>query len=207
MTEPMGAAGKHVRPRTGWPVLASADGQTLVEILAGMVVMAIVMAGLVTAFVNSTRAQTDQTGRMIADDAARTSLIRMRRDIRCASGTPTVTANAYSGKTLSLSVPPTACPAVTTATTGVMWCTIPYTTGSTNRFRLYRETSGNCDGVGATYAADYLTSANAWTVPTCTSGALPTVMVSLPVNTDPVSRSSRTFTLTDTITLRNADLC
>ena len=169
--------------------------------------MAIVLVGLVTAFTNSTKAQTDQTARMIAQDSARTSLIRMRRDIRCASGTPTVTTNAYSGKTLSLSVPSTACPAVTTATTGVMWCTIPYTTGSTNRFRLYRETSGNCDGVGTTFVADYLTSVTAWTVPTCTTGTLPTVTVSLPINTDPVNRSSRTFTLSDTIALRNANLC
>jgi type II secretory pathway pseudopilin PulG len=171
-----------------------------------MAVMGVLLGTIATVFGNTTRAQSDQTERIIAENGAQTSLIRMRRDIRCASGTPTIATNAYGGNTLTLAVPSTACPAVTTATAGVMWCTIPVS-GSTSRYRLYRETSGNCDGVSTTYMADYLTSAVLWTVPSCTSGRLPTVSASLPVNTEPTRRAGRTFTLQDSIALRNASLC
>lgn len=185
--------------------LSRADGTSFVEMIVVMAVMGAVLGGIVTAFASATRAQSDQTERIVAQDAARNSLIRMRRDIRCASAT-TVTTNAYGGTTLALSVPSTACPAVTTASAGVMWCTIPVT-GSTLRYRLYRETSGNCDGVSTTYMTDYLTTASLWTIPSCTSGRLPSVSASLPINTDPTNRSGRTFTLRDSISLRNANLC
>ena len=185
--------------------LAQSRGTTLVELVVAMAIMGIVVGGIVTAFASSTRAQTDQTERLTAQNDARMSLIRMRRDIRCASAATTTT-NAYGGKTLSLSVPSTACPAVTTSASGVMWCTIPVT-GSTSRYQLFRETSGNCDGASTTFMADYLTSATVWTIPSCTTGRLPTTSVSLPINSKPTTRASRTFTLQDSIALRNANLC
>lgn len=171
-----------------------------------LAVMGAVVAGITTAFASSMRAQNDQTERIVAQDSARTSFTRMRRDIRCSGGTPTVTTNAYGGTTLTLTVAATACPAVTTAGAGVMWCTIPVT-GSTSRYRLYRETSGNCDGVSSTFMTDYLTTGSPWTIPSCTSGRLPSVSASLPINTNPTGRAGRTFTLLGSITLRNANTC
>ena len=196
---------RHVLRRTA-AALSRAEGTSFVELIVVMAIMGAILAGVATAFANAMRAESDQTERVGAQDAARTSLIRMRRDIRCAGGIPALTINAYGGVTLTLTVPSTACPAVTTATAGVMWCTIPVT-GSTSRYRLYRETSGNCDGVGTTYMTDYLTTRALWTIPSCTSGRLPTVSASLPINTKPMTRGARTFTLQDSITLRNADLC
>lgn len=54
---------------------------------------------------------------------------------------------------------------------------------------------------------DYLTRADLWASPTCVTGQLATVDVTMPVNVDPVNHGPSTYTLSDEIALRNGDLC
>jgi hypothetical protein len=113
---------------------------------------------------------------------------------------------------------------VTNLPSGVQWCTIPYA-GDPTRFQLFRETSGNCDGIGTTLVVDYIAAppagwptntgtsptpadwaGNIWpTPPTCTAGTLPTVPIDIAVNPDPTQPGA--YELKDAIAPRNALPC
>jgi hypothetical protein len=135
----------------------------------------------------------------------------MRKDIHCATDVTDPHTNDSGGQTIVM--PETnegeeECPGlVQTGSTGVQWCTIPVA-GVTDRYRLYRENDpeDECDGGGATFMTDYLTSAEIWASPTCISGQYPTVEVTMPVDVDP-SRKPGAYQLGDEIALRNADIC
>jgi type II secretory pathway pseudopilin PulG len=185
------------------------DGYTLFETLIVMVILLVVIAALADGFASATKAQVDQEHRATDQEAARLSLDRMRRDIHCASfaNQPVQTTDAGgnpNGYLLNLTETANQCPAVTTGSAGVQWCTIKV---GANRYQLYRENSGNCDGTNSTFEEDYITTPNIWTVPSCSAGRFPTVQIDMPINRDPVSRPGRTYELKDEIALRNANLC
>ena len=86
----------------------------------------------------------------------------MRVDIHCASAVLPPQHNAYGGFTLTMTETKGICPTVTQLPSGVQWCTIPVA-GSTTRYQLFRETSGDCDGVDTTLVVDYVTApADGW---------------------------------------------
>jgi len=184
--------------------LASERGTTLVEMLVVMAVLVIVMVALTGGFVSASRAEADQTARANDQEAARQTLERMRKDIHCASGA-TVQATD-GGYLLNLTETANVCPGVTSATSGVQWCSSSVG-GSTTRYAVYRTTTGTCDAADAVFEVDYITNGNIWSTPTCTSGTLPTVTIDMPVNRDIATRPSRTYELTDAIALRNATVC
>jgi hypothetical protein len=119
---------------------------------------------------------------------------------------------------------------VTTTSSGVQWCTIPYS-GSTTQWQLFRYLGtqlSDCGGGGvSTLLVDYITvptsgwptnsgtspmpldwDGNLWPTPaTCPAGSLPVVLLSMTVNVDPVTHPERAYNLSDSIALRNALRC
>jgi prepilin-type N-terminal cleavage/methylation domain-containing protein len=194
--------------RTRLRALEGSAGYTLVEVIIVMALLLTVCGALADGFASASRAEVDQTQRASDQEAARLSLDRMRRDIHCASGatvTPTTSGGTPNGGyILTLTETANVCPTVTTASAGIQWCTIPI---SAQRFQLYRENSGNCDGINSTFEEDYVTAGNVWSLPTCSTGQFPSVAIDMPVNRDPFNRAARVYELKDQIALRNAPIC
>ena len=205
-------------------------GYTLFELLVVVTIMGLVLAGLTTSFAAGLNAEAGTIRRAEAQQNARLALDRMKLDIHCASGAPAPQENPYGGFTMTLTESPNVCPAVTTTSSGVQWCTIPYS-GSTTHWQLFRYLGTqleDCGGGGvSTLMVDYITiptggwptnsgtsptpvdwDGNMWPTPaTCPSGSLPVVAVAITVNVDPVTHPERAYDLTDSIALRNALRC
>lgn len=210
--------------------MRSERGYGLLELLVVLGILGIVLAGLTTAFTAALRAEASAKRRATAQENARIALARMRTDIHCASGVLGPQENPYGGFTLTLTQSPGVCPAVTTSSSGVQWCTIPHEEGSAN-WRLYRflgTVLGDCDGgPGATLAVEYIAApaggwpensatdpvpadwgGNLWPeAPPCPSGYLPAVAIRVNVNLDPDGRPNEGYELADAIALRNAPRC
>jgi prepilin-type N-terminal cleavage/methylation domain-containing protein len=183
-------------------------GYTLVELLIVMLILGIILAALTDSFASATKAEVDQTNRATDQQSARQALDRMRLDIHCASSAigPVVTLDAGgnpNGYKIQFNETGGQCLGVAPST-AVQWCTLSL---GTSRYGLYRENDGNCDGLGSTFLVDYLTTANPWNVPACSTGRYPTVQVDLNVNRDPIKRPGRTYELKDAIAERNALIC
>lgn len=212
------------------PSRADEAGYTLVELLVVMAILGVVLLGLTTAFAAGLSAEAGAMRRATAQENARIALTRMRTDIHCASAAPAPEANPYGGFTLTLTQSPNACPAVTTTSSGVQWCTIPHP-DSPARWRLYRFLGTQLEDCGGSTASTLLVEyvaepasgwpvntgtdpapaswgGNLWpTAPACPAGNLPTVAVQMTMNVDPVNRPNERYELQDTIALRNAPRC
>lgn len=180
-------------------------GYTLIETLVVMTLLVLVIGTIADAFSSATKTETDQTNRASDQEAARTTLQRLRRDIHCASAArvqQVTYANGTIGYVLNLAVDPDICLAVTTsASNTVQWCTVQNDAAGL-RFGVYRTISGNCSAADAVFQVDYVTKAQIWQM-SCPASALQAVSVDMPVNRDPVTRPGRTYELQDTIALRN----
>ena len=186
-------------------------GYTLVETLVVMTLLLIVIGSIADAFSSASKTEVDQTARASDQESARLTLQRLRRDIHCAtsaqvqrtrdSSDPSIIASPL-GYTLTLSVDPGICLAVTTSSSNtVQWCTVQKDTAG-HRFGVYRTISGNCNATDAVFQVDYVTKPDIWSM-VCPTSQLQAVAVDMPVNRDPVTRASRTYELQDTISLRN----
>ena len=177
-------------------------GYTLFETLVVLAILLIVVGAIADGFVSASHAEVDQTARASDQQSARQALERMRRDIHCANAA-SIVPGAGSSKLL-LSVNPGQCLGVTSGTDGVEWCTASVG-GSTTRYALYRTVVTSCDAADAVFQVDYLTSPNVWSK-ACSADLLAGITVTMPVNRDPVNRPGRTYTASDTISLRNASV-
>ena len=65
--------------------IARERGYSLVEMLTVMAILAVVMTGLTTLFVQGSNAEVDMNTRFQAQQGARLALDRMRRDLHCGS--------------------------------------------------------------------------------------------------------------------------
>ena len=180
-------------------------GYTLVETLVVLTLLLIVIGSIADAFSSASKTEVDQTHRADDQEAARTTLQRLRRDIHCSSSAivqQTTYADGTTGYTLTLTVDPNICIAVTTsASNAVQWCTVTKdATGK--RYGVYRTISGSCSATDAVFQVDHVTTDKVWTM-VCPPSGLQAVLTDLPVNRDPVTRPSRTYDLQDTIALRN----
>lgn len=177
--------------------LTGEQGYTLTEMLVVMAIMGVVMGGVTALFVNGSNAEVELNHRFQAQQAARLSLDRVRREAHCAT---TITVSGTSAVVGGV----TYYPAMTETPTGCggqySWCTAAVN-GSTTRYRLYRQSGATCSSATGTKYADYLTRGTvfAYAYP---SGSLPRLTVDLPVNLVP-ARAERTYELTDDIVLRN----
>ena len=86
------AGGLSARLRT-----ARRAGFSLIELLVVMVILGVVLAGLTTAFVSGSKAETDLNRRFQAQQQARLALNRIRWDIHCASAAQAQTIGTYPG--------------------------------------------------------------------------------------------------------------
>jgi prepilin-type N-terminal cleavage/methylation domain-containing protein len=192
--------------------LSAERGYTLVELLIVLMLLLVVITALTDSFASATKAETEQTLRADNQQAAREALERMRKDIHCASGASTqqmvdpITGNPTGNYVLNLTVTSGQCLGVTNLSSGVQWCTSSVG-GSTTRYQLFRTVSGTCNSANALFELDYITKANLWSLPTCTSGRLQTVSVDVPVNRNIAKRPRQTYELVDTIALRNGAPC
>jgi Tfp pilus assembly protein PilW len=176
---------------------------TIPELLTTMAILSFVMTGILVVFVGGLHATTNMDERFQAQQNARLALTGMRNDIRtaCSASISSVTGQA-TGSLLTLTEP-NASTACSSGTTQVTWCA-----DSTNHlapFTLYRQTSGSCAYNNGTSQAGSLRTNVIFTVPSCTAGAIvrPGVVATLPVDAN-LANTAGTYTLSDTITLRNA---
>lgn len=162
-------------------------GFTIVELLIVCLTLGIVLTGLVNVFVSGSRAGADADARFQAQQTDRLALDKLDYEARCASGATLVSGGA--GVTLTF---PATCSHVAGAP-AVTWCV---TGGVLTRF-----VGATCSGTGTPYARS-ITSPTPFALPTPASGSLPQLQISLSANAS--GRSSDAFSLTDTLTLRNA---
>jgi prepilin-type N-terminal cleavage/methylation domain-containing protein len=198
-------------------------GFTAIELIVVMAVLLIILAPLAGSFVSALNAQVDQTRRFDAQENARQALDRMRKDIHCAHGVSDPYTNESGGETIVLTETNTTgtaeCPGLLAQNaSAVQWCTVAVA-GAVDRYQLFREndSASTCDGSAATFQVDFLTRSDLWCTPesvcddpqppACPTGQYPTVLVTLPVNVDPVKHAASTYTLNDRIALRNGTSC
>lgn len=168
------------------------DGITMVELLTVMAILGFVMAGILTVFVGGLNATTNMNERFQAQQNARLALTSMRNDFRAACQVSVPVGNASA--TL------TNCAADGT-TSQITWCAA--SASGLKPFGLYRQTGGSCAVATGVKRAGSLTTNAVFTPVACSVGSRPQVLVSLPVSADN-SITPATYTLSDTITLRNA---
>ncbi len=193
-------------------------GFTLIETLIVVALLLIVIGALVDGFVSATHAEVDQVARASDQQAVREALVRMSKDIHCATGAGVtntldpMTSQPTAGL-LNLQIQAGTCIAVTAAASGasgVQWCTAAIG-GSGKRYALYRTdvtpVGTSCDPANANFQVDFLTKPDIWSQPTCSTGRIQTIAVDMPTNRTPVARPGRTYELKDTIALRNAPAC
>jgi prepilin-type N-terminal cleavage/methylation domain-containing protein len=174
--------------------LAGESGYSLIEMLTVMGIMAVVMGGLTTLFVQASNAELDMNRRFSAQQEARLALDKIRREIHCSSiaeTTPTTGQAAAVKLTL-----PSQCP---TGAGDVTWCTVNVSTG---RYALYRKPGASCDATGVKWA-DHLTEAALFNYQPQSTTSLARLRVHLPVDTKP-GDATPAYTLCDQIVLRNS---
>jgi prepilin-type N-terminal cleavage/methylation domain-containing protein len=187
-------------------------GYSLVEMLIVMVLMGIVMGGLTTIFVSGSRAQNELDRYFQAQQQARMALDEIRADVHCAwAAQATTSINGYPG----LKLADGSCFA---ATPTISWCVIP-STHLQGRYALWRSKiydANTCTSADTTKAlvADYLmpvgspaSSYNILSTPTISYRGLETVGVDFKVNTNPSTKGSNTYELTDSLVTRNYGRC
>jgi prepilin-type N-terminal cleavage/methylation domain-containing protein len=179
--------------------MRSERGYSLIELLVVMICLGIVLGGLTTAFVSATQAESTANARFQAQQTAQVGLSALRNEVHCASAIN----SGWTSSSITLTLP-AGCPdASPSSTTSMSWCTVNV---STSRYALYRETGTSCDSSGI-QVADYVTGASVFTY-TCTSssGLLPVLTVTLPVDINP-TRAPRVYTLSQDLAFRNASRC
>lgn len=154
-----------------------------------MAILGIVLAALTTAFTSGTNAELRANREFQAQQNARLSLDRLRRELHCASAISTANGTPVASVTVTL---PDICPGSDT--------TVTYATqtAGANRWTLTRTgTSGSPVTV-----ADYLTASTIFTYYVPATGALGRLHVDIPVNLNP-SDVGTEWRLVDDIVLRN----
>jgi prepilin-type N-terminal cleavage/methylation domain-containing protein len=134
---------------------AAQEGFTLTEMLVVLAILGVVLAALTGLFVSATHAESDQTQRGQAQQAARLALDKLRREIHCASTISTPSGYPASSVTITLG---SWCSVPGGATT-VTWCTkdktgtAPPVVGQ-QPYTLWRYVAGSCTGTGTRWASN-----------------------------------------------------
>ena len=159
-------------------------GFTLVELLIVMILLVILMAPLIDAFVSGTNAAYVTNSRLTAQQDIRTGLARLEYEGRCGSSATLL--NSGAGVSFTL---PSVCSHVSPA---VAWCI----SGGV----LTRYLATTCSGAGEPFAKN-ITSATPFSLQANT-GDLQEVLINLTANSTGTAAGS--FSVSDAITLRNS---
>ena len=170
------------------------QGYTMVEMITVMLIMAIVMTGITTVFVQGSNAELSMNSRFQAQTNARLGLDKIRKDIHCASA---VTAQSATSVTFTD-------PCISVSASNLTWCTATVS----GNIGLYRQLGSTCSSSSpAIRWIDRLTTTSIFTYQAPFTGTLALVYVKLPVNTTTarnLSKTSDAYTLCDGIVLRNS---
>jgi prepilin-type N-terminal cleavage/methylation domain-containing protein len=164
---------------------AGEQGYTFIELLQVMVIMALLLAGLTTVFVQASNSELDMNRRFQAQQAARVAVDRMRRELHCARAvTPT-------GNSSSITVTlPAQCPTAGGTEISVVYDTQQLASG---RYALRR---------AGIRIADYVRIGNVFTYTAPSSTSLGKLRVELPINIQPPGSGSN-WSLVGDMVLRN----
>ena len=176
--------------------LSREGGYSMIEFLVVMVILSIVVGSLTTVFVSASKGELDMNRRFQAQEQARLSLDKLRREIHCA----TAVSPTGASSSIALTIPAT-CPTAGGFST-VRWCVLAPPGAAAGRYALYRSTAATCTTANGVMWADYLRWTSIFTYTMQSSQSLGSLAVSLEVNTKPVTRGA--FDLSDTIVLRNS---
>ena len=188
---------------TSVPPPGDQAGYTFVELLAVMLILGIVLAGLTTAFMSGSHAELTLNRRFQAQQQARLAIDRVRSDVHCASAAQAQTINTYPGVKLATAGCSTSIPTIS-------WCEVPVTT-SPAHYQLYRSTStaaGICGATDATrvLVADNLTNASVFTTSTIPQFALQSIGINLTISVNP-NATNDSYALNDPIVAGNSTRC
>ena len=178
---------RHLIERVARRARGSGGGQrgyTLIELLVVLLILGIVLAALMGAWVTAMHAELDATRRYEAQRNARMAVDHMRDELHC---TDLLTLSSASSFTARL---PADCPEAQGVTTNVVYDTQLVSTG---RYRLRRNSVA---------VADYLTSGNVFAYVAPSTAALGKLSVVLPVDVTPAD-SIASWRLAADIVLRN----
>lgn len=175
--------------------LAREDGMTLPELLTAMSILAVVLTGILVVFVGGLNATTNMNERFQAQQNGRLALSSLRYEVGFACS-ETVTASQTT-----LLLPDATTHSCTGSTNQVTWCAS--SSNGVAPFGLYRQTGSTCAAATGVSRAGSLTTNAIFSSPTCAVGTRPQLGVTLPVDAN-LNSAAGTYTLSDTITLRNA---
>jgi prepilin-type N-terminal cleavage/methylation domain-containing protein len=171
-------------------LLRQQDGMTLSELVTTMTILLIVLATLTTVFIAAGNAESQQTRRLQAQQEARVALVRMRKELHCATA---ISAGGGAVATVTATLP-ALCFGGTGPDVAVTYQTVSVSTG---RWRLER-----VQGASTVMLADYLTSATAFTYSPPTTSTKGSLRVDLRVDLDPTGGPG-VWNLVDDVVLRN----
>jgi Tfp pilus assembly protein PilW len=180
--------------------LAREDGMTIPELLTAMSMLAFVVTGILVVFVGGLNATTRMNSRFQAQQDARLALSTMRYEVGFACSAVA----AANQRSVQLLLPDATTQACSGSTNQVEWCAD--SANGLQPFGLYRQAGTSCSASTGVKKASSLNTNLVFSNPTCTVGTRPQLSVSLPVNAK-VGTGAQTYTLSDTITERNAGVC
>lgn len=179
------------------------SGMTLTELLTTMAILSVVLSGLGALFVSGSNAQVDLNRRFQAQNEARISLDRLRRDGHCAhiavvrNGAGTAVIDPTAGVKVTFTFE-AGCPG---GTGDLSYCTV----GSGQRYALYRQSGSTCGSASpAVKFGDYLTRGDIFTYQAQSPQTLARLRVNLPVDLTPLDTAAG-YALVDDVVLRNSD--
>jgi prepilin-type N-terminal cleavage/methylation domain-containing protein len=170
-------------------VLRGDGGYSLVELLTVMAVLSVVLGGLTTLFVRGSNGELDMNHRFQAQEEARTSLDKIRRDAHCAN-------NAYPATATSITLNDSC-----VSTGYVSWCTASIPGTSPTLYGLYRSTSTTCANTDVPWSKT-LVNGNVFTFTQQSSASLAKLHVDIVVNPKP-TMTRENYELSDDVVFRN----
>jgi Tfp pilus assembly protein PilW len=174
--------------------LAREDGMTIPELLTSMAILAFVLTGIMAVFVGGLNATTDMNQRFQAQQDARLALTSLRKE----AGSACSESVAAGGASVTLAIPDAT--NFCSSSTQVTWCAA--SASGAAPFGLYRQTGATCGSSTGVKRARSLTTSGIFTAVTA-SGQRPRLQVTFPVDAN-LKSTAGTYTLNDSITLRNA---
>jgi type II secretory pathway pseudopilin PulG len=153
---------RHARQR-----LAGEDGISLTELLVVVAILGTIIAGLSQLFVGASRSQVDQTNRTGAQQGARLALVKLRREIHCASAVSPNPNGTWPTRSVTI-VLGSLCPTYQSGIASVTWCTVgggaPYSLWryphtADLRAQAYANACANTGSGGTKWATDIVNAA------------------------------------------------